>query len=243
MYPNQNNNPYSIDYLNQISAPYQPPKQGMSPIKKALIIGGALLGVLFLTVTIIYLTTSGQVSSLAINSETVTQQLIKLNVTANLFGKEIGNSDLAALNSNIAVYSQDALNQLHSDKSSKENITKRISDAEKKASLDMSVASGVKISDREGESKEPTKKKNLVVDEKADTNSLYYKLENARLNATFDRSYVNEMYYELSTLYIQIQHIKETTKNKEQKDKFNSLLNNLNNIKKSVSELKNSVNI
>lgn len=67
------------------------------------------------------------------------------------------------------------------------------------------------------------------------TDELKEKLEDARLNAIFDRTYAREMSYQLETLLVLIQQIEGKTKNSAEKEFLSTLRGNLEPLQKQLA--------
>lgn len=73
------------------------------------------------------------------------------------------------------------------------------------------------------------------ITEAEDTTELKEKLEDARLNAIYDRTYAREMSYELETLLVLITQLEDKTRNEEQKEFLSTLRSSLEPLQKQFS--------
>lgn len=72
---------------------------------------------------------------------------------------------------------------------------------------------------------------------KENGNTIKQSLENARLNATYDRTYAREMSYQLETIVLQMQQLYKDTSSESLKTFLNTSYKNIQPIQKKFSEL------
>lgn len=82
---------------------------------------------------------------------------------------------------------------------------------------------------------DPKKISSGIKDEEK-TDELTKRLEDARLNAIFDRTYAREMSYELETLLVLIRQLEASTKDSAEKEFLTTLRTNLTPLQKQFSE-------
>lgn len=100
MYPNENNTPTSVDYLNQIAA--KPQKGPGIFSKKPVVIGMIVLGIIFL-LSLIGVFASVASSNIA-PTERLAARLLSTEDTSKKAVDNIKNPQLRALNSSLALY-------------------------------------------------------------------------------------------------------------------------------------------
>jgi hypothetical protein len=199
MNPNQNpnQNQYSIDYLNQISAPAKKP--GMSNRIIMILVG---VGVLIAIVAGFALLSGGSTST-AKKLETLTARLKTLQTISSKSQATIKSGALRNTNSNLSIFltnaSHDVETPLKNNGISSTNLDKTIVAAESGTDL--------------------TKK-----------------LEDARLNAIFDRTYAREMSYQLATVASLIREIYNSSNSKLLKTFLLTTDTNLRPIKNQLSD-------
>ena len=189
MYPDQNQNQqqYSIDYLNQIAP--KPPKKGMAPNMKWIVfgLGGAII------VTIILVIVAGLTDSVD-KTQTLAARLQTTTSIAELARPNIKSSQLRSLNSSLIILLANT----------NRDIAKPL------------AAQGVKTSKLD---------ENIIAAESGE--KILSNLEEARLNAVYDRTYAREMAYQLERTLLLMQEMFEGTKNQAMKqlleDSYNSL--------------------
>ena len=189
MYPDQNQNQqqYSIDYLNQIAP--KPPKKGMAPNMKWIVfgLGGAII------VTIILVIVAGLTDGVD-KTQTLAARLQTTTSIAELARPNIKSSQLRSLNSSLIILLANT----------NRDIAKPL------------AAQGVKTSKLD---------ENIIAAESGE--KILSNLEEARLNAVYDRTYAREMAYQLERTLLLMQEMFEGTKNQAMKqlleDSYNSL--------------------
>jgi uncharacterized protein (UPF0333 family) len=203
MYPDQNQNQpqnqqqYSIDYLNQIAP--QPKKSGLNDKKFLFLVGGGLL--VAIIVGIFILSSGGGSTGPKGKMQTLAARLLTLQTISNTAQKNIKSGKLRSANSSLTIFltnaNRDAVDPLAKNGVEIKGIDKKITAAE--AGTDLSG-----------------------------------KLEDARLNAVFDRTYAREMGYQLDTVAVLMKDIYANTKSKSLKDFLVGTDNNLEPIKKEL---------
>lgn len=185
MPPEQNQQQYPVDYLNQISG--QPQKPGLSSKLFLGIIGGAIALVILV---VILMATSGGGGSKD-KMQTLAARLVTLQTIASDSQKTIKSGDLRSTNSNLTIF------LTNTNRDIVEPLAKNNVDATK---LDEKI-----VAQESGE-------------------ALTAELEDARLNAVFDRTYAREMSYQLDTVSVLIREIYNSTNNSS----FKTFLENTN---------------
>lgn len=182
MYPNNqdpNQQPYSIDYLNEIAPQNQKP--GMSNKLFLLVAGGGLLVAIIVGVLLLTSGGGGPKQQMA----TLAARLQTLQKVASESQENIKSSELRSINSNLTIFLANANRDI----------------AEPLANNDIDAA---KLD------------KQIVAKENGD--ELKKKLEDARLNAVFDRQYAREMVYQLETVIALMQKIYNNSHSQSMKD-------------------------
>lgn len=193
---NPDQNPYPVDYLNQIAP--QAPKPKTNNIFVFGLIGGVIL-LAIMGVVLISSAAGGPTQKM----HTLAARLLTLQDISTKSQKTLKSGALRSLNSTLAI-------QLA-------NTNRDIATPLAKNGVD------VKKID-----------KNITL--KEDGSVLRQKLENARLNAVYDRVYVNEMNYQLNMLTALIKDIYTSSGDKTLKDFLMATDGNLQPIKKQLSE-------
>lgn len=194
MYPNQQ--PSSLDYLNQI-APQAPKKKWfVEPRMIAFGVGGLLLVIII-----------GIIISLFQPDTNLPKQLAaRLQSTETIVGgaqPKIKSSSLRALNGSLKIYLT--------------NTNRDITAPLMKDNIDVA------------------KLDKTIVDSE-DGTAILKRLEDARLNIVYDRTYAREMSYQLDTIVTLMQQIYKTTDNQSLKTVLNTAYTNLAPIQKQFSE-------
>lgn len=206
MYPNDNQNtqPISPDYLNQI-APQSTSGNGLFNQKPILIaIAGLFVVLIIFFVSLIASSSSSGTDNLA----RLSKRLNSVESTAISAIPNIKNTKLRALNSNLKIYLT--------------NINRDISPLLISEKIDV---------------KKINKK---IIAEESNTKTLST-LEDARLNAVYDRTYAREMSYKLETTMSLMTQIYKTTKSKKLKIFLDESYKNLEPIKKQFADF-NAIN-
>jgi len=196
---NPDQNPYPIDYLNQI-APVQP-KPGLGDKKFIFMVGGGLL--LALIVGGFLLFGGGGANSPKNKMQTLAARMTTLQTVANNSQKTIKSSALRSTNSTLTIFLA--------------NANRDVAQPFKNNGVDVA-----KID------------KNITATENGD--ALTKTLEDARLNAVFDRTYAREMNYQLETVAALMKDIYMNSNSKSLKDFLTATDTNLQPIKKQFAE-------
>lgn len=189
-------NPISIDYLNQIAPDEKKP--GMNNKLFLMILGGALLVSAILVVVLASSSASvpSSVQTLALRLETI-QEIAKDSQ------KTIKSSELRGLNSNLEIYLTNA-NRDFAEPLAKNNIDLKKID------------------------------KDIIAKENGD--KLIAKLDDARLNATFDRTYASEISYQLDTISVLMEKSYKATSSTSLKEFLDGSNKDLQSLRKQFSE-------
>ncbi len=195
MYPDQNQNQYPIDYLNQIAAPEKKP----SPVNKIILIIIIGLGILTLIV-------GGLMISRAASrgSQSRPQMAARLHESSDIVRsaqKNLKSNTLRDLNSNLQLFLTNTNRDL------------------KDAGLD-----GAQV------------ESSILKREKDLTQELNARLEDARLNATFDEIYAREMAYRLETIMLLMRQVHANTNSTELKEYLDTNIKELDNLQSGFSD-------
>lgn len=179
---NQDQNQYSIDYLNQIAPPTKKP--GMSQgLFLAIVIGGGLLAVIVGAMMFL----GGGSTGPSRDTQVLAARLEVLREVSDKSRKNIKSSDLRGTNSNLTIFLANAYRD---------------------------IAEPMQIQGMDIKKIDST----ITSTEKAAGEELSAKLEDARLNAIFDRVYAAEMHYELEKIAGLMQKIHTNTSSKSMKE-------------------------
>lgn len=202
MYPDQppTQQPYSIDYLNQI-APQQE-KPGLSNKLFMAIIGG---GLLLAIIVGIFIFTSGGSGGPTSKIQTLAARLEALKDVSDKAQKNIKSGTLRTTNSTLAIFLTNANRDITGPLASNSADT---------AAPDKTIAATVA----------------------KDTEALTKKLEDARLNAIYDRIYAREMSYQLEVIAALMKDIYSTNNSKSLKDYLTATDANLAPIAKQLTD-------
>lgn len=184
MPPQQDQNQYPVDYLNQISG--QPQKPSLSSNRFLMIIGGAV--VLIIIAVLFMIITSGNTGPKE-KMQILAARLMTLQTVSTEAQPNIKSGDLRSTNSNLTIFLT--------------NTNRDIAPPLMESGID-----ATKLNE------------NIVAQEAGE--ELSATLEDARLNAVFDRTYAREMSYQLETVGVLIQEIYNSTNN----DSFKTFLEN-----------------
>jgi hypothetical protein len=194
MYPDQN--PYSIDYLNQIAP--KPHKPGLSSKLRVIFI--ALGGLVILTIILMIFAGLGPKTDA---SQHLAARLQSTQTIVDGAQTNLKSSQLRSLNSNLSIYLTNA---------NRDIVTPLQNNGIRVTKLNKSIVTqenGAAISAR---------------------------LEDARLNAVYDRTYAREMSYQLETIMLSMQQIYTTTKSQSLKTFLLAAYDNLTPIQKGFSD-------
>lgn len=207
MYPNQNQpqypndgnqqQQYSIDYLNEISA--KPQKPGMDNRLFFLIVGGGI--VLAAIVGVMMLMSGGQGPTQKI--QTLAARLQTLQTISSSSQKTLKSGNLRSTNSSLSIFLTNANRDI----------------------VEPLKTNGVEIKKLD---------KTIIANETGE--ELKQRLEDARLNAIFDRIYAREMGYQLETVASLMKDIYGTTKSASLKKFLETTDTNLQPIKKQLHD-------
>ena len=199
MYPDQNQNQqqYSVDYLNEIAS--KPQKPGMSSKLFLIIVGGGLL----VAIVVGILALSGGGGGPKEQMQTLAARLQTLQTVSSDSQKTIRSGDLRSTNSNLAIFLANA---------NRDIVTPLAAN-----SIDIKKLDKELLAKESGEELKKT-------------------LEDARLNAIFDRTYAREMAFQLDTVAALMQEIYANTKSKSLKEFLLNTDKNLQPIKKQLTE-------
>lgn len=198
---NPEQNPYPIDYLNQI-APEQP-KPVVGNKKFLFIVGGGALLVIIVALMIFSSASSGPKEQM----QTLAARMITLQDVSKKAQTNIKSGALRATNSNLTIFLT--------------NANRDIAEPLKNNDIDI-------------------KRLDANVQAKEDGTELSEKLENARLNAVYDRTYAREMAFQLETIAVLMGDIYDRTNSKSLKDFLLKTDENLQPIKKTLNEFSDS---
>lgn len=198
MYPDQQPQNYSIDYLNQI-APQSHKKQFDPKFRLiALILGIATL----LTIILVIF------SSLSAGSKPNVQQLAARLATTETIAtdaqRNLKSSELRSINGSLTILL---------------------------ANTNRDIAEPLKLSGTNAEKLD----KAIVAKENGET--IKAALEDARLNATYDRIYAREMSYQLETIIIQMKDLYSRTSSQSLKTFLDTSYKNIQPLQERFSEL------
>lgn len=194
---NPDQNPYPIDYLNQIAP--ETPKQGMNNKLFFMLIGGGLLIAIIVGILALTSGSSGPTQKM----QTLAARMITLQTISSDAQKNIKSNQLRTTNSTLSLFLT--------------NANRDIAEPLSKNGVD------VKKIDKSIQTKEKGEK-------------LTAKLEDARLNATFDRIYASEMNYQLETTAALMKEIYTSTGSKSLKEFLEKTDDNLQPIKKQLAD-------
>lgn len=193
---NPDQNPYPVDYLNQIAP------QAAKPKANNIFVFGLIGGVILLAIMGVVLISSAAGGPTQ-KMHTLAARLLTLQDISTKSQKTLKSGALRSLNSSLAI-------QLA-------NTNRDIVTPLAKNGVD------VKKID-----------KNITL--KEDGSAMRQKLEDARLNAVYDRVYVNEMNYQLDLLAALIKEIYTSSGDKTLKDFLMATDGNLQPIRKQLSD-------
>lgn len=194
---NPDQNPYPIDYLNQIAP--EAPKQGLNNKLFFMLIGGGLL--VAIIVGVLALTSGGGGPTQKMQS--LAARMVTLQSISSDAQKNIKNNQLRTTNSTLALFLTNANRDI----------------------AEPLLKNGVDV-----------KKIDKSIQAKENGDKLTAKLEDARLNATFDRTYAREMSYQLETTAALMKEIYTSTGSKSFKEFLEKTDDNLQPIKKQLAE-------
>ncbi len=194
---NPDQNPYPIDYLNQI-APEQP-KTGMNNKLFFMLIGGGLL--VAIIVGILALTTGGNGPTQKM--QTLSARLTTLQKVSSDSQKTIKSGTLRSTNSTLTILLT--------------NANRDIAEPLSKNGVDV-------------------KKIDKSIQTKENGSKLTEELEDARLNAIFDRVYAREMSYQLETVTALMKQIYNSTGSKSLKEYLEATDTNLQPVMKQLAD-------
>lgn len=198
MYPNEQPQNYSIDYLNQIAP--QAPKKQFDPKMRliAIILGVATIVTILLVI----------VTSFTGGSKSDMQQLAaRLATTEKLATdaqKNLKSSELRSLNGSLKILLT--------------NTNRDIAEPLKN--------NGITVT-----------KLDKAILAKEDGAQMIAALEDARLNATYDRTYAREMSYQLETIVLQMKELYASTSSSSLKTFLDTSYKNIQPVQKQFSEL------
>lgn len=198
MNPDQNQNQYPIDYLNQIAPPA--PKAGMDKKFMLMIGGGILVAIIALIVVFSLSSASGGPKD---KMQTLAARLTTLEKISKESQRPLKSGSLHGTNSNLTIFLT--------------NANRDIVEPLKNNGIDVK-----------------TLNKDIVA--KEDGKKLTEKLDEAKLNAIFDRTYSREMAFELEGIATLMGDIYDRTSSKSLKDYLLKTDENLQPIKKQFSE-------
>lgn len=194
---NPDQNPYPIDYLNQIAP--EAPKQGMNSKLFFLLIGGGLLVAIIVGILALTSGSGGPTQKM----QTLAARLATLQSIAGDAQKNIKSGQLRTTNSTLNIFLTNANRDII------EPLSKNGVDIKK---IDKSIQS------------------------KENGEKLKTELEDARLNATFDRTYAREMSFQLETVAALMKDIYENSNSKSLKEFLEATDTNLQPIKKQLAD-------
>lgn len=198
MYPNQQQQNYSVDYLNQIAP--QASKRGLDPKFRliAIILGIATV----LTIALVVITSLG--GSPTENLQQLAARLATTEKLATDAQHNLKSSELRSLNGSLKIL-----------------LTNTNRDIAEPLKL-----SGVSVGKLD---------KSIVAKESG--TKITETLEDARLNATYDRTYAREMSYQLETVTLLMQQLYKDTSSESLKTFLDTSYKNIQPIQKQFSEL------
>ncbi len=193
---NPDQNPYPVDYLNQIA-----PQQKKLMLNSKLVIG-LISGVVLLVIIAVFIINSSATGPTQ-KIQTLAARLLTLQTITSDAQKTIKSSALRSINSTLTIYL--------------ENTNRDIVSPLAKSGVDVT-------------------KIDKSITQQEDGSALKQKLEDARLNALYDRTYSREMTYQLDTVATLMQDIYSNSGNKTLKDFLQTTASNLQPITKQLSE-------
>lgn len=198
MYPNQQPQNYSVDYLNQIAP--QAPKRGLDPKFKliAIILGIATI----VTIALVIITSLG--GSPKENLQQLAARLQTTETIATGAQANLKSSELRSLNGSLKIL-----------------LTNTNRDIAEPLKL-----SGISVGKLD---------KSIVAKENG--SKITDTLEDARLNATYDRTYAREMSYQLETVTLLMQQLYKDASSESLKTFLDTSYKNIQPIQKQFSEL------
>lgn len=197
--PNQPQEQYPVDYLNQISSQSQKP--GLGGNKFFLLLGGALVGVVIIAVVLLTLSSAG--GGPKEKMQTLAARLITLQTITSDAQKIIKSGQLRTTNSNLTIFLA--------------NTNRDIVEPLAGVGIDVSKLDEKIVAQESGE-------------------ELIANLEDARLNAVYDRTYAREMSYQLDTVSALIRDIYNSTNNASFKTFLENTDANLQPLREQFSE-------
>lgn len=199
MYPDQNQNQqqYSIDYLNEIAPNSKKP--GLSNKLFLMIVGGGLL----IAIIVGIIAFSGGGGGPKEQMQTLAARLTMLQTISDDSQKTIKSGALRSTNSNLSIFLT--------------NANRDIAEPLLNNGVDVKKLDKALVAKESGEELKKT-------------------LEDARLNAVFDRTYAREMTYQLDTVAALMQQIYTSTNSKSLKEFLLNTDKNLQPIKKQLAE-------
>ncbi len=195
---NPDQNPYPIDYLNQI-APEQP-KTGMGNKLFFMLIGGGLLVAIIVGILAL---TSGGSNGPTQKMQTLSARLTTLQKISSDAQKTIKSGSLRSTNGTLTILLT--------------NANRDIAEPLSKNGVDI-------------------KKIDKSIETKEDGTKLKEELEDARLNAIYDRVYAREMAYQLETVAALMKQIYTSTNSKSLKEYLEATDANLQPIMKQFTD-------
>jgi hypothetical protein len=198
MNPDQNQNQYPIDYLNQIAPPA--PKAGMD--KKFLLIIGGGIAVVIIALIIVFSLSSASAGPKD-KMQTLAARMTTLETISKTAQRSLKSGSLRNTNSTLTIFLTNA----------NHDIAEPLKN------------NGIEVK---------TLDKGIVA--KEDGKKLTDKLEEARLNAVYDRTYSREMTFELEGIATLMGDIYDRTSSKSLKDFLLKTDENLQPIKEQFSE-------
>lgn len=194
---NPDQNPYPIDYLNQIAP--EAPKQGINNKLFFILIGGGLLIAIIVGILALTSGSSGPTQKM----QTLAARMVTLQSISSDAQKNIKSNQLRTTNSTLGLFLTNANRDI----------------------AEPLLKNGVDV-----------KKIDKSIQARENGDKLTAKLENARLNATFDRTYASEMSYQLETTAALMKQIYTSTGSKLLKEFLEKTDDNLQPIKKQLAE-------
>lgn len=179
---------YSIDYLNQIAP--QPKKPGISNKLFLLVIGGGILAVLIIGITMLTKSAGGPVQKM----ETLAARLATLQTISTKAQTDVKSNALRATNSSMTLLLTNA---------------------------NRDIVAPLKLNGVDAGNLDKT----IMASE--DGSALTQTLEDARLNAVYDRTYAREMAYQLETVTALMKEIYTSSNSTSLKTFLNNTNNNL----------------
>lgn len=198
MNPDQNQNQYPIDYLNQIAPPA--PKKGMDK-KFLLIIGGGIVVVILALIAVFALSSAS--AGPRDKMQTLAARLTTLEKISKDSQRSLKSGALRGTNSNLTIFLT--------------NANRDIAEPLKNNGVDVK-----------------TLDKSIVA--KEDGKTLTDKLDEAKLNVVYDRTYAREMTFELEGIAALMGDIYDRSNSKSLKDFLLKTDENLQPIKTQFAE-------